>query len=141
MHVKDIKATVSRIKAVSVSVGGFIGRHKRASIAVGVALLLAGPLVTGDGELVFLNAVGLGFGALLLRRFVRPNGRPRTGRTRQGQRQQAARAQQAQRTARATQHEGGHDDDASNDDWWDWDKATAQSGRAGRPADRGDVQG
>ena len=60
MHVKDIKATVSRVKAVSAGVGGFIGRHKRASIAVGAALLLAGPLVTGDGELVFLNAVGLG---------------------------------------------------------------------------------
>ena len=53
-------------------VGGFIGRHKRASIAVGATLLLAGPLVTGDGELVFLNAVGLGLGALLLRRFARP---------------------------------------------------------------------
>ena len=141
MHVKDIQATVSRVKAVSVGVGGFIGRHKRLSIAVVVALLLAGPLVTGDGELVFLNAVGLGFGALLLMRFVRPSGRQRTGQTRQGQRQQATRAQQARQTARATQHEGGHDDDASNDDWWDWDKATAKPGRAGRPADRGDVQG
>ena len=81
MHVTDIKATVSRVKAVSVGFGGFIGRHKRASIAVGAALLLAGPLVTGDGELVFLNAVGLGLGALLLRRYLvrrsvrRPNRR------------------------------------------------------------------
>ena len=135
MHVKDIQATVSRVKAVSVGFGGFIGRHKRLSIAVVVALLLAGPLVTGDGELVFLNAVGLGLGALLLRRFARPNGRQRTGRTQREQRQQA------RQTARATQHEGGHDDDASNDDWWDWDKATGQSGRAGRPADGGAVQG
>ena len=134
MHVKDIKATVSRVKAVSVGVGGFIGRHKRASIAVGAALLLAGPLVTGDGELVFLNAVGLGLGVLLLRRFARPNGRQRTGRAQQAQRQQA------RQTARATQLEGGHDDDASNDDWWDWDKATAKSRRAGRPADGGAVQ-
>ena len=141
MHVKDIKATVSRVKAVSAGVGGFIGRHKRASIAVGAALLLAGPLVTGDGELVFLNAVGLGLGALLLRRFARPNGRQRTGRTQQAQRQQATRAQQARQTTRATQNEGGHDDDASNDDWWDWDKATAKSRRAGRPADGGPVQG
>ena len=86
MHVKDIKATVSRVKAVSAGVGGFIGRHKRASIAVGAALMLAGPLVTGDGELVFLNAVGLGLGVLLLRRFVRPNGRQRTGRTQREQR-------------------------------------------------------
>ena len=101
MHVKDIKATVSRVKAVSAGVGGFIGRHKRASIAVGVALLLAGPLVTGDGELVFLNAVGLGLGVLLLRRFARPNGRQRTGRAQREQRQQAARAQQARQTAAA----------------------------------------
>ena len=135
MHVKDIKATVSRVKAVSVGVGGFIGRHKRASIAVGAALLLVGPLVTGDGELVLLNAVGLGLGVLLLRRFARPNGRQRTGRTQQEQRQQA------RQTTRATQHEGGHDDDASNDDWWDWDKATAKSRRSGRPADGGPVQG
>ena len=141
MHVKDIKTTVSRVKAVSVGFGGFIGRHKRASIAVVAALLLAGPLATGDGEAVFLNAVGLGLGVLLLRRFVRPNGRHRTGQTRQEQRQQATRAHQAQQTARATQHEGGHDDDASNDDWWDWDKATAKPGRSGRPADSGDVQG
>ncbi len=141
MHVKDIQATVSRVKAVSVGVGGFIGRHKRLTIAVVVALLLAGPLVTGDGELVFLNAVGLGFGALLLMRFVRPSGRQRTGRAQQAQRQQAAWAQQARQTARATQNEGGHDDDASNDDWWDWDKATAKPGRAGRPADGGAVQG
>ncbi len=141
MHVKDIKATVSRIEAASAGVGGFVGQHKRASIAVGAALLLAGPLVTGDGELVFLNAVGLGLGVLLLRRFARPNGRQRTGRTQQAQRQQATRAQQARHTARATQHEGGHDDDASNDDWWDWDKATAKPGRAGRPADGGAVQG
>ena len=97
MHVKDIQATVSRVKAVSVGVGGFIGRHKRLSIAVVVALLLAGPLVTGDGELVFLNAVGLGFGALLLMRFVRPNGRQRTGRAQQGQRQPAAWAQRRDR--------------------------------------------
>ena len=139
MHVKDIQATVSRVKAVWAGVGGFIRRHKRLTTAVVVALLLAGPLVTGDGELVFLNAVGLGFGALLLRRFARPSGRQRTGRAQQAQRQQAARAQQAQQTARATQREGGHDDDASNDDWWDWDKATGQPGRAGRPADGGAV--
>ena len=116
MHVKDIQARVRQVGGVMAGGGGFIGRHKRLSIAVVVALLLAGPLVTGDGELVFLNAVGLGFGALLLMRFVRPSGRQRTGRAQQAQRQQATRAQQARQTARATQHEGGHDDDASNDD-------------------------
>ena len=128
MHVK---ATVSRVQAVLGGVGGLVRRHKRLSIAVGVALLLAGPLVTGDGELVFLNAVGLGLGVLLLRRFIRPGGRPRTGRAQQAQRQRTARA--------TTQNEGGQNDDASNDDWWDWDKAAAKPGRAGRPADSGDV--
>ena len=44
-----------------------------------VALVVAAPLITGDGELVFLNPVsstgqalvGLGIGLLLLRRFMR----------------------------------------------------------------------
>ena len=107
------------VKGLAVKAGGFIRRRKRLTIAVVVASLLFGPLLTTDGELVFLNAVGLGLGALLLRRFIRPGGRQRTGRAQQAQRQRTARAQQAQRqrTARATQHEGGHDDDASNDDW------------------------
>ncbi len=40
MHVKEL---VSRVKGVAVKAGGFIRRHKRASIAVVVAaLLLAG---------------------------------------------------------------------------------------------------
>ena len=67
MHVK---ATVSRVKGVAVKAGGFMRRHKRLTIAVVVAALLLGPLVTTDGELVFLNAVGLGFGVLLLRRYL-----------------------------------------------------------------------
>ena len=35
-----------------------------------IALVVAAPLITGDGELVFLNLVGLGIGWLLLRRFL-----------------------------------------------------------------------
>ena len=35
-----------------------------------VALVIAAPLITGDGELFFLNLVGLGIGLLLLRRFM-----------------------------------------------------------------------
>ena len=128
----QIKELVPRVIGLAVKAGGFIRLHKRASIAVGVALLLAMPLVTGDGELIFLNAVGLGLGALLLRRFIRPGGRRRTGRMQQAQRQPKA---------KAIQHEGGHDDDASNDDWWDWDKAATKPRRAGRPADGGAVQG
>ena len=68
MHVKEL---VPKVKGLAVKPGGFIRRRKRLTIAVVVAALLFGPLVTTDGELVFLNAVGLGLGALLLRRFVR----------------------------------------------------------------------
>ncbi len=133
MRVEDIQATVPRVAGVAVRAGGLIRRRKRLTVVVVVAALLFGPLVTVDGELVFLNAVGLGIGALLLRRFARPGARQRTGRA-----QQATRAQQ---TAKATQHEGGHDDDASGDDWWDWDKATGRPGSAGGPADGGAVRG
>ena len=71
MHDKDIRATVPEIKSVAVGFGSFVRRHKRASIAVVVAALVFGPLLpTGGGEIVVLNAVGLGFGVLLVRRFV-----------------------------------------------------------------------
>ena len=54
-------------------------KRKGVIVAAVVALLVAAPLITGDGELVFLNLVGLGIGALLLRRFLvrRPSGRSR----------------------------------------------------------------
>ena len=135
MHVKELVPRVKglAVKGLAVKAGGFMRRRKRLTIAVVVAALLLGPLVTTDGELVFLNAVGLGLGALLLRRFIRPGDRQRTGRAQQAQRQRTARA--------TTYNEGGHDDDASNDDWWDWDKAAAKPRRAGRPADGGAVQG
>ena len=49
-------------------------------VAGAVVLVVAAPLITGDGELVFLNLVGLGIGWLLLRRFM-PR-RPPTRRSR-----------------------------------------------------------
>ena len=54
-------------------------KRKGVIVAAVVALLVAAPLITGDGELAFLNLVGLGIGALLLRRFLvrRPSGRSR----------------------------------------------------------------
>ena len=122
MRVKDIKATVPKVKGVALGFGGFFRRRKRLTVPVVVAALLVGPLLlTGDGEVFVLNAVGLGFGALLLRRFAKPRGGKRTGRARQAQRKDGT-----QQTARTQKHEGGHDDDASDDDWWDWDKATRQ---------------
>ena len=61
----------TQIKAVAVAVVGFIKRHQRASIVVAVALLIAGPLLTGTGgETFFLNLVGLGVVALVVRRIV-----------------------------------------------------------------------
>ena len=44
---------------------------KRKPVVGGVvALLVAAPLLTLDGELVFLNLVGLGIGWLLIRQFI-----------------------------------------------------------------------
>ncbi len=131
MRIEDIRATVPRVAGVAVRAGGFIRRRKRLAVAVVVAALLFGPLVTTDGELFVLNAVGLGIGALLLRRFARLGARQWTGRRQQAQRQQ---------TAEAQQHRGGDDDDASGDDWWDRDKATGRPGSAGGPADGGAVR-
>ena len=97
-----IRERFTQIKAVAVAVVGFIRRHKRASIAVAVALLIAGPLLTGTGgETFFLNLVGLGIAALVVRRIVRAN-----------ERRQAARARQANCRCRChrqqqTQQHGG----------------------------------
>ena len=66
-----------QLRAVAVNVGGFVKRHKRASMAVAVALVIAAPLPTGTGgEKFFLNPVssvgramvGLGIVALVVRR-------------------------------------------------------------------------
>ena len=47
-------------------------RHKRRTLAAGVALLLVTPLLTASGVDAFtLNTLALGCGALLLRRFTR----------------------------------------------------------------------
>ena len=45
-------------------------KQRRVLVPVVVALVIAAPLITGDGELFALNLVGLGIGALLLRRFM-----------------------------------------------------------------------
>ena len=53
--------------------------RKRVVVAGVVALVVVAPLITGDVDLFVLNLVGLGTGALLLRRFMprRPVGRVR----------------------------------------------------------------
>ena len=77
MHVKE---GIPKVMGVVVRLGRFLRRRKRAAIA----LLVIAPLpLTGDVEVFVLNAVGLGFGALLLRRFARPRGGKRAARARQ----------------------------------------------------------
>ena len=53
-------------------------KRKKVMVAGVVVLVVAAPLLTLDVELFFLKLVGLGIGALLLRRFMprRPVGRP-----------------------------------------------------------------
>ena len=80
MNVKDFLSTVPKFKGLAATVGGFVLRHKRLTVAVAAAALLFGPLLlTRDGELFVLNAVGLGIAALLVRRFTarRPGRRSR----------------------------------------------------------------
>ena len=61
-----------QIKEFAVAVIGFIRRHPRASIAVAVALVILGPLLTGSGGgAFFLNLIGLGIAALIVRRIMR----------------------------------------------------------------------
>ena len=45
-------------------------KRKRVVVAGAVALVVAAPLIAGDVEVFALNLVGLGIGALLLRRFL-----------------------------------------------------------------------
>ena len=74
----------TQLKAAAVKVAGFIKRHPRASIAVGVGLLITGPLLTGaGGESFFLNLAGLGIAALVVRRIMRANDRRRSAQARQ----------------------------------------------------------
>ena len=69
MHTKE---RVPRVLAAVAGTARAMRRHKRRTLAAGVALLLVGPLVTGAGyELFALNAVGLGIGALIVRGQVR----------------------------------------------------------------------
>ena len=55
-----------RVGQVIGAVVGIPVRRRRQSVAVVVALLL-----TGDGEVFALNAVGIGIGAVILRRLAR----------------------------------------------------------------------
>ena len=104
-----IKDRLVQLKATAVSVVGFIKRHKRASIAVAVTLLIAGPLLTGTGgETFFLNLVGLGIVALVVRRIMRANERRQAAQARQANcRCHCHRNQRRQQQTATQQQQGG----------------------------------
>ena len=65
-----MKSVIRAISAAA-NVGRFCWRHKRLTLAAVVALLILAPLLTGAGAGVFfLNLVGLGIAALVVRRIV-----------------------------------------------------------------------
>ena len=54
---------------------GFVVRRRKLSVGIVVALLLVVPLVlTGNGEVFVLNALGLVIAALIVRRLARLGG-------------------------------------------------------------------
>ena len=56
------------IKAVAVAVVDFVKRHRRLTLALAVGLLIVAPLLTGSGGgSFFLNLIGLGIAALVMR--------------------------------------------------------------------------
>ncbi len=76
---------IVRLASLTARVGRFIWRHKRLTLAAVAALLIVAPLLNGsDGGTFFLNLVGLGIAALVVRRIVQT-----------GQKRQAAQARQA----------------------------------------------
>ena len=67
---------IVRLVTLTAWVGRFFWRHKRLTLALVVALLIAGPLLTGTGgEAFVLNLVGLGIASLVVRRLVQARDR------------------------------------------------------------------
>ncbi len=95
-----------QVRDFAVKVVEFIKRHPRASIAAAAALLIAGPLLTGaGGGAFFLNMVGLGIVALVVRRIMLAN---ETRQARQANRRCRCHTQQpAQQQAANQQAQGG----------------------------------
>ena len=101
--------TLAQLKAAVVAAVGFIKRHPRVSIAAAVALVILGPLLAGSGGgAFFLNLVGLGIAALVVRRIMRANDRRKAARARQANcRCGCHRQQPAQQQAANQQAQGG----------------------------------
>ncbi len=68
--------SVMRAISLAASVGRFCWRHKRLTLAGAVGLLIVLPLLTGSGGgTFFLNLIGLGIAALVVRRIVQAGNR------------------------------------------------------------------
>ncbi len=71
--------SVMRTIAAAVKAVRFCWRHKRLTLALAVGLLIVLPLLTGSGGgTFFLNLLGLGIAALVVRRIVQAGNRNRT---------------------------------------------------------------
>ena len=71
--------SVMRTISAAVGAGRFCWRYKRLTLALAVGLLIVLPLLTGSGGgTFFLNLLGLGIAALVVRRIVQAGNRNRT---------------------------------------------------------------
>ncbi len=68
--------SVIRAISLAANLGRFLWRHKRLTLALAVGLLIVLPLLTGSGGgTFFLNLLGLGIAALVVRRIVQAGNR------------------------------------------------------------------
>ena len=86
---------VMRTISAAVRAGRFLWRHKRLALALAVGLLIVAPLLTGSGGgTFFLNLLGLGIAALVVRRIARAGRGQQAGCRRNCRRQNANTQQQ-----------------------------------------------
>ena len=68
--------SVIRAISLSANLGRFLWQHKRLTLALAVGLLIVLPLLTGSGGgTFFLNLLGIGIAALVVRRIVQSGNR------------------------------------------------------------------
>ena len=67
--------SVMRTISAALKTGRFLWRHKRLTLALAVGLLVVLPLLTGNVGTFFLNLLGLGIAALVVRRIVQAGNR------------------------------------------------------------------
>ena len=75
---------IVRLASLTARVGRFLWRHKRLTLALAVGLLMVAPLLTGSGGgTFFVNLIGLGIAALVVRRIVQAGKKRQTAQARQ----------------------------------------------------------